>query len=201
MPSCSASSISQGDAFITRRGERTVTFTSMPPSRSAVRQQSMAVLPPPITTTRLPTVCTCSKATEVSQSMPMWMLACRFLATGDVEVLALGRAGADEDGVEAFLQQRVEALDLLAEARLDAHASDAVDLLVEHASRAGGRRECWCASGRRPCGSFSNSTHVIAERQQIARNGERGGAGADQGDALAVLRAGMSGMKASISPL
>ena len=52
----------------------------------------MAVLPPPITTTRLPTVCTCSKATDVSQSMPMWMLAARFLAAGNVEVLALRRA-------------------------------------------------------------------------------------------------------------
>ena len=38
-----------------------------------------------------------------------------------------------------------------------------------------------------PLGSFSNSTQVIAERQQVARHGQRGRAGADQRDALAVL--------------
>ncbi len=75
---------------MTRRGERTVTLTSMPPSLSAVRQQSIAVLPPPITTTRLPMVCTCSKATDVSQSMPMWTLALASLRPGMSRSLPLG---------------------------------------------------------------------------------------------------------------
>ena len=43
-----------GRSFHLRKGLRTITFTSSPPSRRAVRQQSMAVLPPPSTITRLP---------------------------------------------------------------------------------------------------------------------------------------------------
>jgi hypothetical protein len=41
------------------------------------------------------------KDTEASQSMPMWMLAFRFLPAGQVEVAAARRAAADEDGVVA----------------------------------------------------------------------------------------------------
>ena len=54
MSSCMASSFSQGDAFISSKPERTMTFTSSPPSRREERQQSIAVLPPPSTITRLP---------------------------------------------------------------------------------------------------------------------------------------------------
>ncbi|EKD34449.1 MAG: hypothetical protein ACD_75C02334G0001, partial [uncultured bacterium] len=54
MPSSRASSISQEEAFISARGLRTITETSSAPSRLAVRQQSMAVLPPPRTSTRGP---------------------------------------------------------------------------------------------------------------------------------------------------
>src|SRR5262249_40376434 len=49
-------------------------------------------------------------------------------ATGNVEVLPLGRTGADEDGVELFRQQRREAPDLVSEAGLDAEAQDALHL-------------------------------------------------------------------------
>ena len=73
MPSCIASSFSQGLAFISSKPERTITFTSSPPSRRDVRQQSIAVLPPPSTITRLPILETWPKDTEDSQSMPMWM--------------------------------------------------------------------------------------------------------------------------------
>ena len=75
MPSCIASSFSQGDAFISSKPLRTITFTSVPPSRRAERQQSIAVLPPPSTITRLPTLVMCPNETDASQSMPMWMLA------------------------------------------------------------------------------------------------------------------------------
>ena len=54
MPSWIASSFSQGDAFISSNGERTITLTSLPPRRLELRQQSIAVLPPPRTMTRLP---------------------------------------------------------------------------------------------------------------------------------------------------
>ena len=75
MPSCMASSFSQGEAFISSKPLRTTTCTSSPPSRREVRQQSMAVLPPPRTTTRLPILFTWPNETLASQSMPMWMLA------------------------------------------------------------------------------------------------------------------------------
>ena len=73
MPSCIASSFSHGEAFISSKPERTITLTSSPPRRVAVRQQSIAVLPPPSTMTRLPTVVTWPNDTDDSQSMPMWI--------------------------------------------------------------------------------------------------------------------------------
>ncbi|MDT4875071.1 hypothetical protein FQZ97_1104140 [compost metagenome] len=75
MPSCCASSFSQGEAFISSKPLRTITFTSLPPRRRAERQQSMAVLPPPSTITRRPMLLTWPKDTELSQSMPMWTAA------------------------------------------------------------------------------------------------------------------------------
>ncbi len=75
MPSWIASSFSHGEAFISSKPERTITFTSSPPRRRDERQQSMAVLPPPRTITRLPIDVMCPKDTEESQSMPMWMWA------------------------------------------------------------------------------------------------------------------------------
>ena len=73
MPSCAASSFSQGLAFISSNPERTITLTSSPPMRLEVRQQSIAVLPPPSTMTRLPILVVWPKETDDSQSMPMWM--------------------------------------------------------------------------------------------------------------------------------
>ena len=65
--------------------------------------------------------------------MPIWMLAAASLRPGNVEVAAARRAGADEDRVVAFGEQRLQAVDALAEARLDAaDAEDVADLLVDH---------------------------------------------------------------------
>ena len=120
MPSCIASSFSHGEAFISSKPERTITFTSSPPRRRAERQQSIAVLPPPSTITRLPICVMWPKDTEASQSMPMWMLCGRFVAARDVEVAPARRAAADEDRVVAFGQQRLHRIDALAAAELDA---------------------------------------------------------------------------------
>ena len=54
---------------------RAITFTSVAPTRSAMRQQSIAVLPTPMISTRSPIFSTCPKCTDSSQSMPMWMFA------------------------------------------------------------------------------------------------------------------------------
>ena len=47
-----------------------------------MRQQSIAVLPPPSTITRLPIVVTWPNETLDSQSMPMWMCAAASLRPG-----------------------------------------------------------------------------------------------------------------------
>ena len=60
----------------------------------------MAVLPTPMISTRSPIVSMWPKAIDSSHSMPMWMLVGCLVAAGDVQLLALGRAAADEDGVE-----------------------------------------------------------------------------------------------------
>ena len=82
MPSCIASSFSHGLAFISSNPERTITFTSSPPRRFDERQQSIAVLPPPSTITRLPIFVVWPNETLESQSMPMWMLAAASLRPG-----------------------------------------------------------------------------------------------------------------------
>ena len=133
MPSCIASSFSQGLAFISSKPERTITFTSSPPRRREVRQQSIAVLPPPSTITRLPIFVMCPKDTDESQSMPMWMLAAAFLAARNVEVAAARRAGADEDRVVAFGEELLQRIDAMAALELDAEVEDVAHLLVDHA--------------------------------------------------------------------
>ena len=94
MPSWIASSFSQGEAFISSNGERTITLTSLPPRRFELRQQSIAVLPPPRTMTRLPIVVTWPNDTDDSQSMPMWMFAAASLRPGIDEVAAARRAAS-----------------------------------------------------------------------------------------------------------
>ena len=88
--SSSASSSSQAEALKNWRGLRAITFTSVAPRRSEVRQQSMAVLPTPMISTFLPMVLMCSKATDSSQVMPMWMLAPPSLRPGSDSSLPLG---------------------------------------------------------------------------------------------------------------
>ena len=82
MPSCMASSFSHGEAFISSKPERTTTRTSSPPRRLDERQQSIAVLPPPSTMTRLPILSMWPKDTLDSQSMPMWICAAASLRPG-----------------------------------------------------------------------------------------------------------------------
>ena len=70
--SSSASSSSHGDALKNWRERRAMTLMSLPPRRRDVRQQSIAVLPTPMISTRSPIVSMCPNATLSSQSMPMW---------------------------------------------------------------------------------------------------------------------------------
>ena len=74
----------------------------------------------------------CSKDTLESQSMPMWILGAFFLAAGDVEVAPARGPCADEDRVEPLVDDGLEAIDALAEARIDpSHTDDVADLFVD----------------------------------------------------------------------
>ena len=186
MPSCMASSFSQGDAFISSKPERTTTFTSSPPRRREERQQSIAVLPPPSTITRLPIL---RDVAERHRRQPVDAdvdVLGRFLAAGNVEVAAARRAGADEDRVPAFRQQRLQAVDALAAAEFDAEIEDVAAFLVDHVV---GQAEFRDLRAHHAAGFGVAVEHhaLIAERREIARDGERGRAAADQRDALAVF--------------
>ena len=88
--SSSASSSSHAEALKNWRGLRAMTFTSLAPRRSDVRQQSMAVLPTPMMSTFSPMDLMCSNATDSSQVMPMWTLAPPSARPGSLSSLPFG---------------------------------------------------------------------------------------------------------------
>ena len=186
MSSCMASSFSQGDAFISSKPERTITLTSSPPRRREERQQSIAVLPPPSTMTRLPILLMWPNETDGQPVDADVDVLGRFLAAGNVEVAAARRAGADEDRVAILGQQRLQAVDALAADELDAEVEDVVAFLVDHGIRQAEFRNLRAhhAAG---LGVLVEHRAVVAERGEVARDRERGGAAAHQRDALAVL--------------
>ena len=149
MPSCIASSFSQGEAFISSKPERTITFTSSPPSRRDERQQSIAVLPPPSTITRLPMRLTWPNDTLESQSMPMWIWSAASRRPGRSRSRPRGAPRADEDRVEVFGEQSLQAVDPMAAAKIDAEIEDIADLLVDHRLGQAEFRNLACASCRR----------------------------------------------------
>ena len=110
-----------------------------------------------------------------------------FLAAGNVEIAAARRAGADEDRVVAFGQQRLQAVDALAEVHHGAEAGDVADFLVDHFF---GQAEARDLAADHAAGLLVavEDVDLVAERREIARDGQRGRAGADAGDLLAVLR-------------
>src|SRR6185437_13291406 len=109
----------------------------------------------------------------------------RFLAAGNIEVAPARRAGADEDRVPAFRQQRLHAVDTLAAAEFDTKAEDVAGLLVDHAVRQAEFRNLR-ADHAAGFGIAVEHHHVVTERCQIARHGEGGRSATHQGHALAV---------------
>ena len=186
MPSCMASSFSQGDAFISSKPERTTTSHLLAAERRAERQQSMAVLPPPSTTTRLPILVVWPNDTEDSQSMPIWM----FLAASLRPGMSRSRPrGAPEPTKIASKSSASSAFMLsmrCAAAEFDAEIEDVAAFLVDDAVGQAEFRDLRAdhAAGLR----IAVEHHAgVAERRQIARHRERGRPAADQRDALAVL--------------
>ena len=174
MPSCMASSFSHGEAFISSKPERTTTFTSSPPRRREVRQQSIAVLPPPSTITRLPILVDMAER-DGRQPVDADMDVGRgFLAAGDLELAAARRARADEDGVVALGEQRLQAVDRSPKREIDAEIEDVAALLVDHGFGQAEVRDLRADHAARLAGRWSKTVHVIAERRKVARDGERG---------------------------
>ena len=112
----------------------------------------------------------------------------RFLAAGNFQLAAARRAAADEDGVIIFRQQRLHASRSSRPAAVP--AADRGCNSTSSSSTVSGRRNfgIWVRI-MPPAVVVAVIEHAgIAERQQIARHRQRGGAGADQRHALAVFR-------------
>src|SRR5262249_56263745 len=110
----------------------------------------------------------------------------RFLAAGNIEVAAARRAGADEHRVPALRQQRLQAVDALTAAKLDAEPEDVVALLVDDRFRQAKARDLRAdhAAGLRVLVEHHAS---IAERCEVARDRKRSRAATHERNALAVL--------------
>jgi hypothetical protein len=104
----------------------------------------------------------------------------------DVELLAAGRAHADEDGVEALFEQGVQARDRRLVANLDAHVQDDLGLVVEHLGR---EAELGDVRSHQSAGLGELLEHddLVAERHEVVGDSEPRGARADAGDSPAVL--------------
>ena len=138
MPSCIASSFSQGDAFISSKPERTIDLHVLAAEAArgaAAVHRGVAAAEHDHALADLVDVAEGDAGEPVDADVDVGG---GFLAAGHVEVAAARRAGADEDRVVALGQQRLQAVDALAEADLDADVEDVADLLVDHRSRAGG---------------------------------------------------------------
>ena len=173
-----------------RSPERTTTCTSSPPSRRELRQQSIAVLPPPSTTTRLPIRVVWPNDTDDSQSMPIWMLAAASLRPGMSRSRPRGAPlpmnTASHFSVASRREQLRERIDARATAELDAAVEDVAHLLVDDAI---GKPELGNLRAHHAARLRVAVEHdaFVAERREIARDGQRRGTGADQRDALAVV--------------
>src|SRR5580704_11212398 len=111
---------------------------------------------------------------------------CRFLAARNVEVAPARRAGADENRVPILRQQRLEAVDAVVTVKLDAEIEDVTAFLVDDGFGQPEARDLGADHAAR-LGIAVEHDAAIAERREIARDGERCRAGADERDALAVL--------------
>ena len=192
MSSCMASSFSQGDAFISSNPDRTMTFTSSPPSRREDRQQSMAVFAAAQhdhALADLVDVAERHRGQPVDADMD---IGGGLVPAGDRQVAPARRAAADEDRVVVVLQQRLQAVDALAEPHLHAEVGDVGHLLVD--DRLGEAEFGDLAADHAAGARVGIEQHqLVAERGQVARDRQRGGAGADQGNSLAVGALGGAG--------
>jgi hypothetical protein len=110
-----------------------------------------------------------------------------FLAARNFKFAAARRAGADEHRIVIFGKKTLQAVDALAALELDAEIEDVVGFLIDHRIR---QPEFRNLGSHHAAGFAVGIEHraVIAERREIPRHRQRGGATADNRDALAVFR-------------
>ena len=96
--------------------------------------------------------------------------AVRVIATGNLEVLALRRTGANKDRVVAFVEQLFHAIDAVVQLEVDPHVEDVTDFLVEHVRRQAELRNIGPHQAARRIERLKNR-HVITERSQVVSHG------------------------------
>ena len=109
-----------------------------------------------------------------------------FRATGKLQIASARRAAADEHGVVVFGEHRFHRIDAPAADEFDAEIEDVAGFLVDDFFGQAKARHLRAHETAGFCVGFEHGD-VIAERNEIARDGERRRTGADAGDALTVL--------------
>ena len=127
------------------------------------------------------------KETEASQSMPMWMLAAASCRPGRSRSRPRGapqptKIASQPCASSAFIESMRSPA-----AKLHAQVEDVAGLLVDHRLGQAEARDLR-ADEAAGLGLAVEHRDLVAQRRQVARDGERGRPGADAGDALAVLR-------------
>ena len=115
-----------------------------------------------------------------------------LVAARDRQVATTRCAAADEDRVVVVVQQRLQAVHALAESHLHAEVGDVGDLFVDDLL---GEAKFRDLAADHAAGARVRIEHhqLVAERRQVACDGQRGGASADQRDSLAVRPFGRPG--------
>src|SRR5689334_14865025 len=108
-----------------------------------------------------------------------------FLAPRNIEVAPSRSATADEDGVVAFADETLEAVDAPLGDKLTASGQRVADLFVDDLIR---QAELWNLAAHHAAGARVGIEHddIVADCGEIACDGQRRGACADTGHALAV---------------
>jgi hypothetical protein len=136
------------------------------------RQQSIAVLPPPSTITRLPILSMWPKETLTASRCRYGCWLRGFLAAGNVEIAPARRAGADEDRVVAS-RAAPSGCRRAAAAKSRRRDRGCSRLLVDHRIRQAEFRDLRAhhAAGLRVA---VEDHDLVAERREVARDGQRG---------------------------
>ncbi len=168
--------------------------------RRAVRQQSMAVLPPPSTSTRLPIAVVCSKATLDNQSMPRRCSPRASSRPGRFRPLPRGAPVPTNTASYFFSSTSFRLSTWVLKCVFTPMLEDVVHFLVQHRQRQAERR--YLAAHHAAAGELVVvDVDAVTQRREVAGHGERGRTSADQRNTLAVFRLGTFGMRSVISIL